>query len=92
MFSILIFGKSPKIAGIIARRVFPEINVRFTKDQAFSPSYDLAPPPTPPPNSPVSKLDRQPRKTEKERKLLRERKDGVGEEPNHTAVRKPGPL
>ncbi len=28
------------------------------EDQAFSPSYDLAPPP-PPPHSPVSKLDRR---------------------------------
>ncbi len=63
------------------------------EDQAFSPSYDSAPQPTltlsPSPLS--SKLDR--RHTGRLRKrdnMLRG--EGVGEEPNYTTARKPGPL
>ncbi len=54
----------------------PESIERFVEDQAFSPSYDL-----------------EHRKTEKERQLAQE-KGGkrVGEEPNHTTAKKPGPL
>jgi hypothetical protein len=63
----------------------------FIEDQAFSPSYDSAPPPLLPS---VSSTDKK-RKTEKERQLA----DGRGgegvwalwEEPNHTKARKPGP-
>jgi hypothetical protein len=60
---------------------------------AFSQSYDLAPRPTHPP-SPVSKLDRRQRKIKKERQLGNRRVGGkeVGEKPNHTTARKPGPL
>ncbi len=36
----------------------PESIEGFTDDQAFLPSYDMAPPPPPPPPSPVSKLEK----------------------------------
>ncbi len=56
-------------------------------DQDFSPLYDLAPPP--PPALPNSKLGRR-------HKEFAEGMGGggrgEGEEPNHTAARKPGPL
>jgi hypothetical protein len=76
-------------------RRIPESIELFVKGQAFSRTYDLAPRPTLPPSSPspVSKLDR--RHTGKLRKrdsLLTEGGKGVGEEPNHTNARKPGPL
>jgi hypothetical protein len=49
---------------------------------------DLAPPPAPPP--PFSRL---PTQRQTERQLAQERwGEGVGEEPNHTTTRKPGPL
>jgi hypothetical protein len=57
-------------------------------------SYDLAPPPPLPP--PLFRQLARPathRKTEKERQLVGRRRDrGVGEEPNLTTARKPGPL
>jgi hypothetical protein len=54
----------------------------------FGPSPTLQAP------SPLSKLDgRHTKKTEKERRLADGRGgDGLGEEPNYTTVRKPGPL
>jgi hypothetical protein len=58
------------------------------REQAFSPSNDLAPRLSPLPTSPVSKLKQ--RRTEKPRKrgnLLAGK--GVGVEPNHTTARKP---
>ncbi len=60
-------------------------------DQTFSSSYDLAPPLSP---SPAGKLDRRPhRKPKKDRQLaVGEGEEGTGEEQNHTAARKPGPL
>ncbi len=70
--------------------VLPSIE-GFIEDRAFSRSYDLAPRP-PPPSSPVSKIDRRHRKTEKERQLAAGPGEGVGEEPNHTTARKPDPL
>ncbi len=61
----------------------------FIEDQAFSPSYDLAPPPPRPlPPSSFSNLDR--RHTgglERESTCSWE-----GVEPNHKTARKPGPL
>ncbi len=67
----------------------PESIERFIEDQAFSPSYDLAAPPTPP----ISKLSlflslsvcRLPSYPTGE-----ERRDG--EEQNHTTARKSSPL
>ncbi len=56
-------------------------------------AYDLAPPDPLAPLSPGSKLDR--RYTGRLRKrdfFLRRGEGGVGEEPNHTTERKPGPL
>jgi hypothetical protein len=45
------------------------------------------------PPFPVSKLDRQHRKAKEEGQLADGRRgEGEGEEPNHTAARKPGPL
>ncbi len=66
----------------------------FTEDQTFSPSYDLAPPtPLLPPLRSVSSTgDTQ---EDWEREIFadgRGGKVGVGEEPNHTTARKPGPL
>ncbi len=63
----------------------PESIERFTEDQAFSTSQDLAPFPPPSP-SPISKFDKKrPRKRDN---LLTE----GGGEPNHMTARKPGPL
>ncbi len=67
-------------------RQFPVENIDSIKEyQAFSPSYDFAPPPPPLPTlpSPVSRPDRR------HRGKLRKRR---GEEPNHTTTRMPGPL
>ncbi len=59
------------------------------EEQAFSPSFDMAPPPLPPY---LPSLCSTHRKTE-ERTCWRERgKRGGGEEPNYTTPRKPGPL
>jgi hypothetical protein len=70
----------------------PESIERFTEDQAFLPSYDLAPPQ--PPSLCLSRQEARPathRKTEKERQLPDRRVgEGVREEPNHTTARKPG--
>jgi len=57
----------------------------FTKDQAFSPSYDLAPPPTPRPLPPVSSASDTQENKERETTSWQER---VGEDPNHTTARK----
>ncbi len=62
------------------------------ENRAFLPSYDLAPPPSPMP-FPVCNLDR--RHTGRLRKrcnLPTGEGEGVGEEPNPTGARKPGPL
>jgi hypothetical protein len=64
----------------------------FIADLACSLSYDLAPSP-PPPLSPVGKHNQQrTRRLRKRDNLLMGEGEGVGEEPNHTAARKPGPL
>ncbi len=64
----------------------------FTDDQAFSPSYGLAPHPPYPP-SPANKLDGDTQEDwERETVCWRERGRRVGEEPIHTEARKPGPL
>jgi hypothetical protein len=67
----------------------PESIERFIEDQAFSPSYDLAPPPTPPISKlslflslPVCRLPSYPTGEE----------GGGGEEQNHLTAGKPGPL
>jgi hypothetical protein len=52
------------------------------EDQAFLPSYDLAPPLPPPPHLPSKKSDN----------LLTGEGGGLGEEPDHTSPKKPGPL
>ncbi len=61
----------------------------FMEDQALSPSYDLAPPPPPPLPHQLSRLATE---TERERQLLMGEGRGLGEKPNYTRVRKPGPL
>jgi hypothetical protein len=59
----------------------------FIEDQAFSPSYNLAPSP------PLPSVSSTGRKTEEERQLSARRKGKeVGEKTNHTAARKDGPL
>jgi hypothetical protein len=63
--------------------------------QAFLPSYDLAPLPPPPPPSPVSKLSLfLSLPVSRGSTLLKREREGkrVGEEPNHTTAREPGPL
>ncbi len=62
--------------------------------QAFPRSYDLAPrPPLPPSLSHHQAGPATHRKTEKERQVADSGGgEGVGEEPNHTTARKPGPL
>ncbi len=63
------------------------------EDHAFSPLYDLAPPPPQVPLSPVSKLDRRYTvRLRKRNNLLTREGEGVGEEPNHTTARKPDQL
>ncbi len=67
----------------------------FIEGQAFSRSSDLAPPPTPPPTSQlsVSSTGDTPVDWERESSCWREGGGGgIGEEPNHTTARKPGPL
>ncbi len=59
---------------------------KLIKDQAFSRSYDLAPP-TPSLPSPATH-----RKTEKDRQLAVGKGGSRGEEPHHTAARKLGPV
>ncbi len=61
----------------------------FIEDQAFSPSYDLAPPPLS--RQKVVSLAQSSCVSPVEMNDGR-REEGVGEEPNHTTVRKPGPL
>ncbi len=68
------------------RIVSGESSERIIEDQAFSPSYILAPSPPLPPHSSVISTAIQ-RKIEIERKLADRR-----EEPNPTTARKPGPL
>jgi hypothetical protein len=61
------------------------------EDQAFSSSYDLAPP-LPPLHS-VSSIGDHTGGLKKRDNWLWERwEEGVGKEPNHTTARKPGPL
>ncbi len=77
----------------------PECNTRenaesaewFIENQAFSPSYDVAPPP-PPPSHLSHKEARLAtyRKTEKEKQLADGRGEGVWEEPNHKNAGKTG--
>ncbi len=62
----------------------------FIEDQPFSPSYDLSPPPAPFP-SPVSKLSLFLSLPVCRRSVYWREGRGVGEEPNHTTARKPGP-
>jgi hypothetical protein len=64
--------------------VLTEINEWFIEDQAFLPSYNLAPLPL----LPVRKLYRRHAgRLRKTKKLLTG--EGVGEKPNHTRARKP---
>jgi hypothetical protein len=74
-------------------------NVIYVENQAFSPSYVLAPAPPPLSPSPVSKLSLFSQSPISlcitSRANWQERvggRGGVGEEPNDTAARKPGPL
>jgi hypothetical protein len=57
-------------------------------------SYDLAPRPSTPPPSPVSKLDwrHTGRLRRRDNTLLPGEGEGAGKEMNHSAARKPGPL
>ncbi len=64
----------------------------FIEDQAFSPSYDLAPSPPLPPLPSASCLSFSVFLCVAGRAYWREMGDGVGEEPNHTTARKSGPL
>jgi hypothetical protein len=65
----------------------------FIEGQAFPRSYDLAPRPAPP-TFPVTKLDQRHtgRLRKKDKSLTGGGGSGVGEDPNHTTTRKPGPL
>ncbi len=69
-----------------SRPYFPESIECFIEGQAFPPPYDLAPrPPTPLPHVPSVSSSGD---TQEEGEGLK----GVGEEQNHTTVRKPGLL
>ncbi len=73
--------------------VSPDSIECFIEDQAFSRSYDLAP--RPPPPLRVSLTGDKDTERLRKRVNLRTgegRKQGVGEEPNHTTTRKPGLL
>ncbi len=64
----------------------------FIEDQAFLPSYELAPPPLFPPLPSASCLSFSVFLCVVVQAYWRERREGVGEEPNHTLARKPCPL
>ncbi len=70
-------------------RINPKSIEWFREDQAFSPSYDLAPPPPPLPS--VSSTGDILEEYERETTCWRERGNRVKEESNHTTARKPGP-
>ncbi len=72
------------------RKVARESIECFEEDDAFSWLYDLAPCPAPSPPFLISKLDR--RHTERLRKEACWWQREVGEEPDHTTAREPGPL
>jgi hypothetical protein len=77
---------------LMSKRCDPESSYLIIEDQAFSPSYDLAPSPYPLPHPSVSSTgDTQ--ETEKERQLAdRRRRKGREKETNHTTARKPPSL
>jgi hypothetical protein len=90
---VAVFGSGIRDPGWVKIRIRDpgsEINIPDPQHcidvQAFSPLYDLAPPPSP---SPHSKVDRW--HTGRLRKTG-ERGYGEGEEPNHTTAKKPGPI